>query len=127
MWLSHSWVQPQGPTLRSHPRVSSNGPGSWVPLQSLGPTFLVFLFWYVLHFDKKLIVLHHSDNTLLFYFDNCIKVKLSAIVLTMEKWLHLTWCLNKLCYKTNFFMIFDICIKLTLLEIILVASFHSSE
>ena len=45
-------------------------------------------------FNKKLIFLHHDDNTFLFYFDTCIKVTLSAITLTKEKWCHLTWWLN---------------------------------
>ena len=29
------------------------------------------VFWYVVLFDKKLIALHHCDNTFLFYFDIC--------------------------------------------------------
>ena len=48
--------------------------------------FLNCIFWYVVPFNKKLIVLYHDDNTFLFYFDICIKVTPSAIILTMEKW-----------------------------------------
>ena len=36
-------------------------------------------------FDKKLIVLHQDDNTFPFYFDICLKLTLSAMILTMEK------------------------------------------
>ena len=35
------------------------------------------VFWYVVLLGKKLIALHRGDNTLLFYFDICIKLKLS--------------------------------------------------
>ena len=48
--------------------------------------FSACVFWYVVHFDKKLILLHHCDNTFLFYFHIYIKLTLSAIILTIEKW-----------------------------------------
>ena len=68
--------------------------------------FSACVLWYEVFFDKRLIVLHHGDNTFLYYFDNCIKLKLSAIILAMEKWQHFTWCLNyitldKTCYTTK--------------------------
>ena len=50
-------------------------------------------FWYVL-FYKNLIVLHHGDNTFLFYFNICIKFTLSTAILTMKKWWHITWYMN---------------------------------
>ena len=37
-------------------------------------------------FYKNLIVFHHGDNNLLFYFDICIKFTLSTIISTMKKW-----------------------------------------
>ena len=66
--------------------LSSN----WNLLQHITKTTKTFffpqpVFSYVVFFDKKLIVLHHGDNTFLFCFDICIKYTLSAIILTMEK------------------------------------------
>ena len=46
---------------------------NWNSLQYWGyKNILLFsacVFWYVVLFNKKLIVLHHDDNTFLFYFD----------------------------------------------------------
>ena len=69
----------------------------WHYLEHVLKNILLFfqpVFWYVVLFDKKLIAIHHVDNSFLFYFDICIKFPLSLIILTMEKWYHLTWCLN---------------------------------
>ena len=56
------------------------------------------MFWYVVLFDKKLIVLNHGDNIFLFDFDIWIEDTLSAITLIMEK-PHLV---SELYYKTIF-------------------------
>ena len=56
------------------------------------------VFWYLWFshalciFYKNLIVLHLRDNNFPFYFDICIKFKLSLIISTMKKWQDLTWC-----------------------------------
>ena len=54
--------------------------------------FLLILCFDMYFFHKNLIVLHHGDNNFLFCFDICIKFTLSAIISTMEKWQHLSWC-----------------------------------
>ena len=54
--------------------------------------FLLILCFDMYFFYKNLIVLHHGDNNFLFCFDICIKFTLSAIVSTMEKWQHPSWC-----------------------------------
>ena len=43
------------------------------------------LFWDVL-FYKNVIVLHHGEWNIIFYFNICIKFKLSTIISTMKKW-----------------------------------------
>ena len=48
--------------------------------------FPACVFWYVVRFNEKLTVLHHEYNTFLFYFDICIKLTISATILTLEKW-----------------------------------------
>ena len=52
--------------------------------------FSACVFWYVL-FDKKLIVLHHGDNTFLLCFNICIKLTLSAIILTRIWTVNFLW------------------------------------
>ena len=47
--------------------------------------FSACMFWYVVLFGKKLIVLQDGDNTFLFYFASCIKLTVSVRILTMEK------------------------------------------
>ena len=45
------------------------------------------VFWYAVLFDKKLIILHHGDNTFLFYFDICIKQKKQELSPSLRHWL----------------------------------------
>ena len=61
---------------------------NWNSLQYKGyKNVLLFpacVFSYVVLFNKKLIVVHHDGNTFLLYFNICIKLTLSAIILTVE-------------------------------------------
>ena len=62
---------------------------NWNLLQYKGYKTTFFsqpVFWYAVLFDKKLIAVHHGDNTFLFHFDICIKLTFSPIILTVEKW-----------------------------------------
>ena len=43
------------------------------------------VFWDVL-FYKNVIVLHHGEWNIMFYFNICIKFTLSTIISTMKKW-----------------------------------------
>ena len=48
--------------------------------------FLFALYFDMYFFPQNLIVLHHADNTFLFYFDICMKFTLSTIISTKKKW-----------------------------------------
>ena len=59
-------------------------------LQHKGYKIILFfsacVFWYVVLFNEKLIVINPGDDTFLFYFEIGIKLTLSAIILTIGKW-----------------------------------------
>ena len=76
-------------------RHQINWSSSFLTIQRLQEhLFFAQLVCFAMYFLKNHIVLHHGNNTFLFYFDTCFKFTLSTIISTMKKWLHLTWYVN---------------------------------
>ena len=67
------------------------------------------VFWYV-HFYENLIVLHHGDNSFLFYFDISIKLTLLTIISTMKNLLvnyFVNYIIKHLFYDKNNIKLFE--------------------